>query len=267
MGEVIEENEHTEVGGSFWLLWVFVNAVGFALGLAVARNVFFFVLIWLVSAEDPMNFAIGGGILGAVLGIFLGIAQWVVLRKQAGFGTSVSYRLSDRLLDALNVIWKWLGLRRKRPFTNEKGEPVYLSEAITNIPEAVTNTADEVSTIFGIIARWVRASTVGLAVGGAVVGVAIAAGSFAVNEEVTVAVFSGVLGASIGLAQWYVLRRIFSEAGWWLLVSIVGGVAAVVIGRYVSAAGVMLGVVPGAIYGAITGSAMVWLLGEIRSEA
>ena len=135
--------------------------------------------------------------------------------------------------------------------------------------------------------RWVLAGIVGLVVG-SVVGL-VAGGAVrlvalgfkgVLGADFTEAVgIIGGLGVGIGLgipsalaaitiAQWLVLRRHVSRAGWWLLAHIVG----LVVGSFVGA--VLRGVLgvdadaravvyslPGlAAYGAITGGVMVWLL-------
>jgi len=98
---------------------------------------------------------------------------------------------------------------------------------------------------------WVLSSTVGgvvglvvgLIVGGAVGGVAVeAVGELADGNVVGGLVGFAAFGASVGIAQWFVLRRKVSRAGWWVLASTVGVV------------------VPVVGYGAITGAALVWLL-------
>jgi hypothetical protein len=63
--------------------------------------------------------------------------------------------------------------------------------------------------------QWVTATIVGWVIG------------FVVCEAVksfvaTLFVDGLVIGASVGIAQWLVLRRRFSPAGWWVLVSIIG---------------------------------------------
>ena len=92
---------------------------------------------------------------------------------------------------------------------------------------------------------WVVASTVGLGVGMAVPlwaivvfhGVlAYAAGgrSSALGEAVALYVFLTLIGAfggaSVGIAQWLVLRRQVARAGWWVLASIVGFALGFVVG-------------------------------------
>ena len=128
---------------------------------------------------------------------------------------------------------------------------------------------------------WVFASIVGLAVGsaaggfvglvvafagtdfGGVVGGAVVfavSGAVAVEEAVAFAMAFAVSGASLGIAQWLVLRRHISRPGWWVLASTVGMAVGGAVGMSVGV-GLAVGVAVGfAIYGAITGGVLVWLL-------
>ena len=69
---------------------------------------------------------------------------------------------------------------------------------------------------------WVLASTVGMAVGIAVLEAAVFRVLGAVGGAVDGVVAGAVVGTSVGIAQWLVLRRQVSRAGWWVLASIVG---------------------------------------------
>ena len=116
---------------------------------------------------------------------------------------------------------------------------------------------------------WILASSVGLAIG-LVVGVAASAAG---GDDAAV-VSLPVLGASVGIAQWRVLRRQVSRAGWWIVVNVVGlavGLAATLVvfgvadgsgGGAVTGAleDAIFGAVIGAVVGAITGAVMVWML-------
>jgi hypothetical protein len=79
-------------------------------------------------------------------------------------------------------------------------------------------------------------------------------------------------GAVTGILQWLVLRRQVSRAGWWVLASTVGwGLSVTVAGAFwwgvdISDAGWAL-VVTGAVLGAVTGGALVWLLRQPVPEA
>jgi hypothetical protein len=63
-------------------------------------------------------------------------------------------------------------------------------------------------------AWWVLASTLGWALGWLLVGAAI-------PPEVGFLAGTAV-GAAVGVAQWFVLRRQLYQAGWWIAVSILG---------------------------------------------
>ncbi len=97
---------------------------------------------------------------------------------------------------------------------------------------------------------WVLASTV---------AVFVLVGVFA---DVVVGVGVGMLlfGVLVGIAQWLVLRRQVSSAGLWVLASTVGGGVVGVVAVFVGVVGVVAVVVALVTGGAITGSAMVWLL-------
>ncbi|MEW5956120.1 MAG: hypothetical protein AB1801_00225 [Chloroflexota bacterium] len=64
-----------------------------------------------------------------------------------------------------------------------------------------------------------------------------------------------LIGAALGGIQWLVLRRHFSQAGWWVLASAAGFAAFGPLGDIL-----LLIVLLGAIPGATTGAALVWLL-------
>lgn len=70
--------------------------------------------------------------------------------------------------------------------------------------------------------NWLRFSIWGAALGGilAFLFAEIISNVSSFNEAV--AVGGAVLGASIGLGQWFVLRQHFSRAGWWILVCSAG---------------------------------------------
>ncbi len=97
--------------------------------------------------------------------------------------------------------------------------------------------------------RWLLASLGAAAVVG---GVVFGVGAFdaAVGWIAGVSVF----GTVVGVLQWLVLRRQIPRAGWWVLASTVGWVAGMPVGDSVGPPGL------GAVYGAITGTTLVWLL-------
>ncbi|MBZ0267511.1 hypothetical protein K8I85_05105 [bacterium] len=103
---------------------------------------------------------------------------------------------------------------------------------------------------FAAAAWWVLATVGALAVVGILV--------FAVR------VFDAGVGAAtggtvLGIAQWQVLRRTVTRAGWWVLASTVGWVTGGILSGAFQA-GFAGWITIGATYGAITGVALVWLL-------
>ncbi len=120
---------------------------------------------------------------------------------------------------------------------------------------------------------WVEASTVGGAVGWAMGG----ALALVVDEVQIFTMVFAVGGASVGIAQWLVLRRQVDRAGWWVLASTVGWAMGVAVALALGGmrgwdlifAIILLpvgGIVASAWYGAITGGAMVWLLRQSATK-
>ena len=115
----------------------------------------------------------------------------------------------------------------------------------------------------------VLASTIGFPVG--------AAAAFIVSFNLP----GAVGGAVVGILQWLVLRQQLSRTGWWVLASTVGfPVGAAVYVAVFQAVNLALGgdlsaafieramgfAVAGAVVGAITGTALVWLLRQPKLE-
>lgn len=97
---------------------------------------------------------------------------------------------------------------------------------------------------------WIWASTVGWGVG----WLLIITGILSPPEAGIMAslVAGGVLGLMLGVAQWFVLRRLVDFAGWWIFVSTIGWAIGV---------GGMFGIaMVGAVAGAVTGFALDFLL-------
>jgi hypothetical protein len=105
---------------------------------------------------------------------------------------------------------------------------------------------------------WVFASVVG--------GAVLAAFGFAKGGAVGGPLGGLVIGASLGIAQWLVLRRRVSQAYLYLAASIVGFALALSTGEAVGfavggAAGWLVGgIMFGIVAGTITGAALLWLL-------
>src|SRR3990172_9216593 len=111
---------------------------------------------------------------------------------------------------------------------------------------------------------WVLASVASVAITLTVTGAMVRAGSL--NAAVVWAVFGLVIGASLGITQWVVLRQQVSRAYVWVLISIAGFAVGLSAGEAVGfAVGGAVGwpvggTIHGIVVGAITGAALVWLL-------
>ena len=117
---------------------------------------------------------------------------------------------------------------------------------------------------------WALASILGLGLT-TVVGIAVmlARGySIYVGEPLAPAeswiIIAAVGGAMAGVTQWSILRRQFSQAGWWVLASGAGwAVGLAVVARFMPVLNLA-----GAVWlGAVTGLALVWLLRQPAKEA
>lgn len=117
---------------------------------------------------------------------------------------------------------------------------------------------------------WVVVSLVGLTIGA---GISFLVSQYVVLTAGLTAAFASVgatVGLGVGTAQWIMLRLHFRQAGWWVPASVAGyalGVLAAVnapVAIPVARAlifGPEFGGLVGATSGAVTGLAMVWLLG------
>ena len=128
----------------------------------------------------------------------------------------------------------------------------------------LTNHTERTQVGWGFWLWWVLASIVGLFVGlilefAVEEAMGLSVGLRLVPEQYTVAF--AVLGAPIGIAQWLVLRRQVSRAGWWVLASIVGFASGEVVGESVFEV-----IATFVFYGAITGGVLVWLLRQPVTE-
>lgn len=102
--------------------------------------------------------------------------------------------------------------------------------------------------------RWVLVSMGAIAVVGVVIfGVGV------VDPELGWISGVSLFGTMVGVLQWVVLREQIPRAGWWVLASTTGWIAGMPIGDSVGPPGL------GATYGAITATALVWLLRQQQS--
>ncbi len=87
------------------------------------------------------------------------------------------------------------------------------------------------------------------------------AGSLSFGELLSITGVAALGGAVTGTLQWLVLRGQVSRAGWWVLASTVGwGLMSMIAALGTSWPGPMWLIVAGAVLGAVTGGALVWLL-------
>ncbi|HYN68837.1 MAG TPA: hypothetical protein VEX41_01345 [Candidatus Eisenbacteria bacterium] len=110
---------------------------------------------------------------------------------------------------------------------------------------------------------WILASVIGFGIG-KVLGDQLAA---AVGGPVGIALGGATIGVAAGLLQWIVLRREVAAPGWWVLASTIGwAVAWMIIGTIEdgaagpSGSAYLIGVAGAALAGVITGATLVWLL-------
>ena len=196
--------ERSQVGWRFWLQWVLASTVGMFVGFCMGIAPF---AITFSRTQNVHWDRLAFRVWGIVLGIGLGVLQWLVLRRSvsgAGWWVLASAAAGYGTLQAGFM-----------PFS-------------TSLQS------------FGVYLSWTRVVALG--------------------------------GAVTGTLQWLVLRGQVSRAGWWVLASTVGwGLGATVARAFPW--GVDMGdavgalVVTGAILGALTGGALVWLLRQPAKEA
>ena len=113
-------------------------------------------------------------------------------------------------------------------------------------------------------AWWIVASLVsGVVAGGVIFGVGGDAGftaEVARDLDVGWVVEAGLYGAVLGVLQWLVLRGQVALSGLWVLASTVGWIVGDPVCSSLMGFGTLSWVVFGAVYGAITGLVLVWLL-------
>ena len=96
---------------------------------------------------------------------------------------------------------------------------------------------------------WILASAPGWAASHELLGTVLPVGD--------VFLYGAVIGASIGAAQWLVLRRWVYRAGWWVVITILGWAVGPILGTSLT----------GAVVGATTGLALELLSRHPRLEA
>lgn len=115
---------------------------------------------------------------------------------------------------------------------------------------------------------WILASIIGFAIG-KLVGDGIAQ---AIPGAVGFGLSGAAIGASLGIAQWVVLRRHLAHAGWWVLASVLAwAMGWAIINLVDEAAGgpigtaYLIGATGAAVAGVITGISLIWLLRQRRA--
>ena len=132
-GKQLISTERAQVGWGFWLWWVLASSVGLAVSVVGVLFVFAALVIGAGEAFEPS--VVFGYVLlavgGAVMGASVGIAQWLVLRRQVSWAgrwvlaSTVGMAVGQVLSGAVSVgegyvmfgasvgIAQWLVLRRR----------------------------------------------------------------------------------------------------------------------------------------------------------
>ncbi|MEO8610973.1 MAG: hypothetical protein ABI690_23955 [Chloroflexota bacterium] len=104
---------------------------------------------------------------------------------------------------------------------------------------------------------------IGLTAAGALVGALPAAGAgivVSLGWGLGIALVGAIFGAGVGFAQWYILQRAMSRAGWWIAANAVGGGLCALLTLAPILRGLPIGLLLGtALYGYVTGRVLVWL--------
>src|SRR4051812_13167892 len=90
----------TGINRGFWLQWVLATAIGWMFGFILCETIVEPFLKSLIKSVE----ALGGG-AGAIIGIGIGVAQWLVLRRHLGrikwwaFATIIGWAIGKALAD------------------------------------------------------------------------------------------------------------------------------------------------------------------------
>ncbi len=199
----------SKAGWGFWLGWVVASTVGMLVGFFMIFLIYGLLEALLGSAVTDDLFEIGwlgDLVMGIMLGIVVGILQWLVLQGRVS-----------------RVGWWILA-------SAAAGYGISLAFFI-GIEESLS---------FSLFLRFTGVAALG--------------------------------GAVMGTLQWLVLRGKVSRAGWWVLASTVGWALGMAVSRAISwgpddADAIYALAVTGAVMGAVTGAALVWLLRQPVPEA
>jgi hypothetical protein len=105
---------------------------------------------------------------------------------------------------------------------------------------------------------------IGLTAAGAFVGALPAAGAgivVSLGWGLGVALIGAIFGAGVGVAQWYILQRGMSRAGWWIAANASGGGLCALLTLAPILRGLPIGLLLGtALYGYITGRVLLWIV-------
>jgi hypothetical protein len=117
---------------------------------------------------------------------------------------------------------------------------------------------------------YVQRNWIGLTIAGAILGAipALSAGFMvALGWGLGIALVGGIFGAGVGVAQWFILRDRLSRTEWWIAANVAGGALCALLTLAPIIQGLPIGLLLGtAVYGYITGRALVWLKNEASNR-